>query len=181
MEVAFLHFSWDFTQARQWYMRGKGTRGETEGYMCRVNIKDLEKLAAEERANRPQAASSRGGAASSQKEDFVAITGMLIDLSSGPAVHKTFGKWSREWEVQAHAGDLNICYNHKEVLVPFRGVIPEAIFELIGEDTGLSKGPLGKAASVARETIFMRCPRACEFPLPNKRAHFSTAHHLTVL
>ena len=151
--------------------------------MCiRDSIKALEKLAAEERANRPQAASSQGGAASSQKEDFVAIAGMLIDLSSGPAVHKTFGKWSREWEVQAHAGDLNICYNHKEVLVPFRGTIPEAIFELIDEDTGLSKGPLGsKAASVARETIFMRCPRACEFPLPNKRAHFSTAHHLTVL
>ena len=177
----FLHFSWDFTQARFWHMRGKVTRGEQGGYMARVSIKDLEKLAAQQGANRPQAASSQGGAASSQEDDFVATTGKLIDLSSSRAAQKAFGrKWCREDVVQRQFGFLGICQSHKEVLVPFRGTIPEAIFELIDEDTGLSKGPLGKAASVARD--FYEMPPCLRISLAQQESplQYSTPSYSTV-
>ena len=156
----FLHFSWDFVQARNWWMRGRHDRGEQHGYMARVSVKALRKLALE-------ADSSQGGAALSQGDELVATTGKLIDLSDGRTFSRTFGKFYLDDEVQERLPILSICVSHKEVLVPFRGTIPEDIFELINEDTGLSKGWL-----VDRVARVMRYPRACEFPLPNKRAHF---------
>jgi hypothetical protein len=160
----------------------------------------LEKLAAEQGANRPQAASSQRGAASSQddganrpqaasrqrgaassQDDFVATTGKLIDLSSSRAAQKAFGrKWCREDVVQRQFGFLGICQSHKEVLVPFRGTIPEAIFELIDEDTGLSKGPLGKAASVARD--FYEMPPCLRISLAQQESplQYSTPSYSTV-
>ena len=133
----FLHFSRDFVEARNWLMRGRTARGERNGYMVRVNIKELEKFAA----------------ASSQevkKDDFVATNGKLIDLSNGTAIGKTFGKkWRLSDKVQESVEHLIIATRHQEVLVPFRGALPLEVFEWIDENTGRSKGRLGSA--VARE------------------------------
>ena len=156
----FLHFSWDFVQARNWWMRGRHERREKHGYLARVSVKALRKLALE-------ADSSQGGAALSQGDELVATTGKLIDLSDRTRLSRTFGKFYLDDEVQERLHILSICVSHKEVLVPFRGTIPEEIFELIDDNTGVSKGRL--VDKVAR---VMRYPRACEFPLPNKNRHF---------
>ena len=41
---AFFHFSWSFTEARQWHKRGMADRGAPAGWMARVVVSDLKDL-----------------------------------------------------------------------------------------------------------------------------------------
>ena len=124
----FLHFSWSFIEARNWHMRGVITRGEKTGYMARVAVKDLEDMAAEE---------LRRTASSQAKPGPVAVLGGMLDLSSGVSQRKALGPLAQDPQITDRVSVLGICVSHKEVLVPWRGCLPENLFERISSDTGL--------------------------------------------
>ena len=50
VQSPFLHFSWDFVEARHWHMRGIMMRGEQTGWMARVAVSELEQVAKAEQA-----------------------------------------------------------------------------------------------------------------------------------
>ena len=132
---AFLHFSWSFTEARNWHSRGKMLRGEKNGYMTRVRVKDLEELAAH---CTNVLASKRAALSQEQPQEPFAVLGKIFDLSSSRSQMKVFSRFGRENFVMDRVEVLGIAVNHKEVLVPWRGYVPEAIFEKIDPDSGLS-------------------------------------------
>ena len=55
---------------------------------------------------------------------------------------RSFGKWRSKSEVEDNGYKLRVAWKNKEVLVAFRGDIPETLFELINHDTGKATGPL---------------------------------------
>ena len=127
----FLHFSKDYVQARHWYSRGKLSRREQNGYLCRVSIADLEKFAAS------QVSASQISASS---QDVEARPGTIIDLSTPRTAQQFFGRYHNCEFVTDNLQMLGIAHAHKEVLVCFRGRIPAALFEVINTDTGLGRG-----------------------------------------
>ena len=137
----FMHFSWDFVQARHWYMRARTLRGEQNNYMMRVKVSELQKLASEEKARRDadlqRSASSQDRSASSQDNDPCAILGQMLDLSTPKSARVAFGKYGSSDYVVERAHKLSIAHNHLEVLVPWRGCLPKGLFELIDCDSGL--------------------------------------------
>ena len=139
----FLHFSWNFVEARNWHMRGRVLRGEGESWMARVAVSDLEELAAE---TLKQAASSQGAAASSP----AAVVGTILDISTAAGQWKAFGIHASDPRVADRAVSLGISVKQKEVLVPWRGCLPAALFERIDADIGL---PVGGTYSTVQYNI----------------------------
>ena len=130
----FLHFSKDFVQARHWFMRGQRSRGEVDGYICRVSIADLVQFG---RSQLP---------ASSQ--DVVAKPGTIIDVSNPKAVQKILGLWQKSDFVMDRIHQLGIAHGQQEVLVAFRGRLPVSLFEVVSSDTGLGQGLLPEVGQV---------------------------------
>ena len=129
----FLHFSWNFTEARKWHMRGREDRGEKTGWMARVAVDDLDALV-------QMPASSQGAPASSQGalEEPYAVLGKRFDLSSQKAAANVFGKKLLDVVSDRCARSLGISINQKEVLVAWRGRLPQGIFEVIDMNSGLA-------------------------------------------
>ena len=123
----FLHFSWDFVQARWWHTRGKADRGEKNGYVARVKVSDLEALAA----------SSQGALSSPRSGEPVAVLGEIIDLSQPRKAHAAFGSFRLTNEVSDLSEELSLAFTHSEVLVPWRGKLPSDLFEPVDLDTGM--------------------------------------------
>ena len=134
----FLHFSWNFIEARNWHMRGRVVRGEDHAWMARVSVKALADYAA-----------SCQDKSASTPEGPCAVLGQILDLSTARGQHEAFGKLSYDPMVTDHVAKLGICRNHKEVLVPFRGCLPPQLFEVINPDTGLKVLLLGRESSRA--------------------------------
>jgi hypothetical protein len=74
----FLHFSKDFVQARHWFMRGQRSRGEVDGYICRVSIADLVEF------GRSQVSAS--------SQEVVATPGTITDVSNPKAAQKILAR-----------------------------------------------------------------------------------------
>jgi hypothetical protein len=130
----FLHFSKDFVQARNWYMRGKMARGEGDGYICRVSIADLVAFGLTQ------------SPASSQ--DVQARVGTIIDVSTPKAAQQFLGLWQNSDFVHDRVVQLGIAHRQQEVLVGFRGRLPVSLFEVVSSDTGLGKGLLPELGQV---------------------------------
>ena len=128
----FMHFSREFKEARHWWTRGKMSRDEKKGYICRVDIAELEDLAALSQGIRDQ--ETRKGV------HPVAALGSIIDVSSPAAAQKYFGqKWCDSELVSDQSFKLSIAHAQKEVLVAWRGEVPASMFEVVDENTGEGK------------------------------------------
>jgi hypothetical protein len=130
----FLHFSKDFVQARHWFMRGRQSRREVDGYICRVSIADLVEFG----RSQPPASS----------QDVVATPGTIIDVSNPKAAQKFLGLWQKSDFVMDRIHQLGIAHGQQEVLVAFRGRLPVSLFEVVSSDTGLGQGLLPEVGQV---------------------------------
>ena len=82
-------------------------------------------------------------------EQFATV-GTIIDVSSASSTRAFLGKlWANSHFALDNAHKLGIAHRQQEVLVAFRGAIPSALFEVVDENTGASKGPLDRRAEVA--------------------------------
>ena len=146
----FLHFGKYFALARTWHIRGRTDRRETSGYMCRIRLADLRAF-----EKRTRAALGQGG------DDFIATVGSVSVFSSETATKRTLGKtWSNNRIVDDNDDNgykLRNAWASKEVLVAFRGHIPDDMCELIDSDSGNLVGPLGQV--VDEVALAWRGPR----------------------
>ena len=115
----FVHFSWNFEEARSWHILGRRTRGETRTMMCRVPI----------------------GALSQAVLDFERPLRHLeyVDLSDSrlsQLLMSPYVKADGQMKILPLLGALSHAEKVKEVLVAWRGIMPKNLFEVIDADTG---------------------------------------------
>ena len=111
----FLHFSWGFTEARHWYVKGKTYRGEGGNLICRVPLSALS-----------QAADLRSPLAS----------GSYVDLATQASAQGYIAPHCKTLAVEDRLHVLGHAQKVKEVLVAWRGRVPRHVFEVVDENTG---------------------------------------------
>ena len=111
----FLHFSWEFLEARLWHVKGRTNRRESRNLICRV----------------PLAALSQAG---NLEAPLQALE--YVDLSSPTAAKPHLSRWVGEESVQQLLSSLDHAHAMKEVLVAWRGMVPRHLFEVINDTTG---------------------------------------------
>jgi hypothetical protein len=111
----FLHFSWKFEEARQWWCKGRSLRGEQKNLLCRVDIQAL-----------------------SQAPDleFPLDNLSYVDLSTQKAAQKHIAPYVSFPQVQARLHAVDHAHAVFEVLVAWRGLVPMAPCQVIDCDTG---------------------------------------------
>jgi hypothetical protein len=111
----FLHFSWKFEEARQWWCKGRSLRGEQRNLLCRVDIEGL----------------SQAPNLEHQLENL-----SYVDLSSQKAAQQYIAPYVSVSQVQDRLSALSHAHAVLVVLVAWRGQIPMALFQVIDCDTG---------------------------------------------
>ena len=112
----FLHFSWNFPQARHWWVKGRSYRNEKDSLMCRVPVAALRRL---------------------ESLEEVPPIGGYFDFSFMASSQALTTPYVHDLEVEKRLQYCGHAHQVKEVLVCWRGFVPRDLFEVIHPDTGL--------------------------------------------
>lgn len=124
----FLHFSWDFHEARKWWTKGRQLRRETSNLICQVEVAKLHELA-----------SSIDPASSQEHVPRLGDglrPGQMLDLSSQASTQKFLTEEFITSRVEDQLSALGHAHTVKEVLVAWRGMVDAALFEVVDPDSG---------------------------------------------
>ena len=122
----FLHCSWDFYEARKWYVKGRELRRETANIMVRIEVAKLNELV---RASSQEVNPSL---------DYGLVPGHIVDISSHAKAQKVLLPQFVDERVQSKLKALGHAHSVKEVLVAWRGKIDASLFEVIDPDSGVT-------------------------------------------
>ena len=126
----FLHFSWDFHEARKWYTKGRELRGETTNLICQVDKDKLRELAS---------ASSHDPASSQAHVPRLGDglrPGQILDISTRESTQRFLSSEFISGRVEDKLSALGHAHAVQEVLVAWRGKVDPALFEVIDADSG---------------------------------------------
>ena len=136
-ESKWLHCSWKFGEARFWQERGRTARVHTDSFIFRIDLVALEEWALRQDAT-ARSLDFRTGLA----------LGQVIDMSTVQC-RRLFEE--NDWS--ARVDDLYRALRDRsaldrEVLICWRGHVPERFFEIVDNERGMFVRELGDAAEV---------------------------------
>ena len=136
-ESTWLHCSWKFGEARFWQERGRRGRGHTDSVICRIDLVALEEWALSQDAT-------------ARSLDF------RKGLTLGQVIDMLTVQCKRLFEENDWSGRVDDRYRPlmdrsslgREVLICWRGHVPERFFEIVDNERGMFVRILGDSKDV---------------------------------